>query len=1100
MKKLIILMTLFLLCNSLFPAQFLAADTEKDTTQESASSDDEYNEFGIKKGTMVHGEDISELSEEELQYIPEGWRDGVVEDVHGHAEGEHEEEAPEGAMSRAATYPNVNDYIVSKKFTTAKIEYDYKSVFPKMNYRSGYAKVEGVVAHETANDSSTITGEISYMTRNYQNAFVHAFVDHQRIIEIHPTGYSVWGAGRYGNQRFAQVELVRVHTFDNFARSIDNYASYIASVLYKYKLGVSSAETKGSGTLWSHAAISKFLGGTNHSDPHGYFAKYGYNWSEFTELVTAKYKKLAGTTTPVTPVAAPKEVATSKLGHLKSSSAKIYSKLSSTASTSAGTTNLNEVFYIKKEATVGSTKYYLISQQPSATTGVVGWVKSTDITVQTHSTVDKNAKIYYIKGTGSAYTKPWGGTGDYYFKSLAASAGVEFKVNMTEKVGSTTWYRGVANGRTIWIEAKNVVSSVEKAVSKLGHIKSSTVKIYPDLTKLSSTITAGTTYTNTVYYIKKEVLLHGTTYYLLSKNPSSTTGVVGWAKATDVTAQTHATVDKKAKTFYALGTGSAYTKVWGGSKDFYFQKLVVSSGREFKVNLTEKVGSTIWYQGVLNGKTVWIEAKNVSAAKTTATSKIGQIESSKVKIYKDLNNLSSTAAAGTTYTNKAYYIKQKAVLNGVSYYLLSNSPSATTGVVGWVKTSDMKAHTHTTIDKKAKTFYIKGTGSSYTKAWGRTNDISVKSLKTFKNKPFEVKKTEKVGASLWYYGVLDGKSMWIRYSLLSSEGEAQKVAVSSVKKTATSKIGQIESSKVKIYKDLNNLSSTAAAGTTYTNKAYYIKQKAVLNGVSYYLLSTSPSITTGVVGWVKTSDMKAHTHKAIDKTAKTLYITGRGSSYTKAWGRTNDISVKSLKTFKNKPFEVKKTEKVGASLWYYGVLDGKSMWIRYSLLSSEGEAQKVAVSSVKKTATSKIGQIESSKVKIYKDLNNLSSTVTAGKTYTNKAYYIKQKAVLNGVSYYLLSSKPSITTGVVGWVKTSDMKAHTHKAIDKTAKTLYITGRGSSYTKAWGRTNDISVKSLKTYKNKPFKVKKTEKVGASLWYYGVLDGKSMWIRYSLLKK
>ena len=37
--------------------------------------------------------------------------------------------------------------------------------------------------HDTANDNSTIEGEINYMRNNYTNAFVHAFVDGNRIIE-----------------------------------------------------------------------------------------------------------------------------------------------------------------------------------------------------------------------------------------------------------------------------------------------------------------------------------------------------------------------------------------------------------------------------------------------------------------------------------------------------------------------------------------------------------------------------------------------------------------------------------------------------------------------------------------------------------------------------------------------------------------------------------------------------------------------------------------------------------------------------------------------------------------------------------------------------
>ncbi|QGS69553.1 hypothetical protein CV093_18580 [Oceanobacillus sp. 143] len=100
------------------------------------------------------------------------------------------------------------------------------------------------------------------------------------------------GAGRHANKRFVHVELVRVDNFDQFARSINNYASYIAKVLLDYNLGVTDAENTGKGTLWSHRAVSEHLGGTNHVDPHGYFARYGYKWDDFVKLVTSKYNEM----------------------------------------------------------------------------------------------------------------------------------------------------------------------------------------------------------------------------------------------------------------------------------------------------------------------------------------------------------------------------------------------------------------------------------------------------------------------------------------------------------------------------------------------------------------------------------------------------------------------------------------------------------------------------------------------------------------------------------------------------------------------------------------------------------------------------------------
>ena len=59
------------------------------------------------------------------------------------------------------------------------------------------------------------------------------------------------------------------HDYDSFARSMNN-CDYAATQLQYYGLKPNSAENDGSGTVWTHAAISRWLGGTDHADPHGY--------------------------------------------------------------------------------------------------------------------------------------------------------------------------------------------------------------------------------------------------------------------------------------------------------------------------------------------------------------------------------------------------------------------------------------------------------------------------------------------------------------------------------------------------------------------------------------------------------------------------------------------------------------------------------------------------------------------------------------------------------------------------------------------------------------------------------------------------------------
>ncbi|MFP3359521.1 GW dipeptide domain-containing protein, partial [Planococcus sp. SIMBA_143] len=115
-------------------------------------------------------------------------------------------------------------------------------------------------------------------------------------------------------------------------------------------------------------------------------------------------------------------------------------------------------------------------------------------------------------------------------------------------------------------------------------------------------------------------------YYLISTNPSSETGVLGWVKAQDVSSHSHKGVDTKSKTFYVKGTGNAYSKAWGGSKDLVYD-LSSLSMKEFQVNKTETVGNNTWYRGILEGKEVFIHSSYLMTKEEESTSRLGHISS-----------------------------------------------------------------------------------------------------------------------------------------------------------------------------------------------------------------------------------------------------------------------------------------------------------------------------------------------------------------------------------------------------------------------------------------------------------------------------------------
>jgi internalin B len=1028
-------------------------------TVEDPEGKEEYNELGVKIGTEVYGEDISKLTEKELQYIPQGWRDGNYES-------EHKEEEQKKSFFMMAAYPNTNRYIFTENLASVKTEYSHKSSFPKFPYRYGYGKVEGVVAHETATDGSTIDGEISYMSRNYNNAFVHAFVDHSRIIEIHPTDYAAWGGGRFANQRFIHVELVRVNSFDQFARSIHLYSDYIASLIYKYNLNVTNAEASGQGTLWSHKAVAVHLGGTDHVDPHGYFQKWGYNWNEFVKLVTVKYNKLAIKKSDV-----------SKLGQIKNSNGVIYQDPTNPyLPTKQASSYINSVYYIKQEAKFSGSTYYLLSEKPSSKDEVIGWIHSKDLVAYDHKGIDKDLKRFVVKGTGKAYTKAWGGSNNISLDSLANYAGIEIVVDLTESVGLNVWYRGLLNGKKVWIHSSYLSANVvERAADLLGHVKNSEVRIFKQLDNLSGFKYAGTQYDNQVYQITKQATVNSENYYLITSPINK--AAIGWVLAKDTLVSTFVELNNQLQTVFLTGEGSMYNTVWGGSKNVLFGNLTNFVGREFKPDLAGKVGNEVWYRGQFEGKQTWIHSQNLTIAPQNRTSLLGKIQKNNVKIYSSIESLDNYTIAGNQYIDNTFYIKKQVLINGQLFYSISNEPSFVKGIVGWVRAEDITALTHQSVDKKSKSFYIKGTVTGFSKAWGGGNDAIYQNLSQSKIQLFEVHLTEKVGNELWYRGRLNGKTVWVH----SSE-------VSAIQENKTGKLGHLRNKAARIYREIGNDSSSIPFGINYLNTVYYIKKQAVINGDVFYLISREPSSVKGIVGWVRAGDISVHTHVSVKKSSQLFAVKGIGKSYNKAWGGSKDIVHPRLSQLKGELFKVNLIEKVGNNTWYRGNLNGKQVWVHSSYVSTKVEA-----------ATSKLGHLRTSNAKIFKKYYDLSSFNTAGNTNMNTVYYIKKQAFNKGHLYYLISKEPSDSKGAVGWVHAKDLSIHLHSGFNKNKKVFYIKGTGSAYKKAWGGSKDIVYKRLSSNKNKVFKVTLAEKVGNNIWYRGSLNGKSVWIHSSFLK-
>lgn len=193
------------------------------------------------------------------------------------------------ASSSLHVSSSVNAYIASHKLQPVGITKDLHT-FENFGYQTADGKPTGVVFHYTDNATNySARNEADYeINGGWKSAFVHTFIDAGTILNIHDISKGCWGSGPQGNKYFVQFELVTARNSDEFARSVNNAAYYVAYLAHHFNWPLTLA-SNGVGTIWTHHNVTEFLGGTDHTDPDAYLAKHGYNTTQFLDLVKAHY-------------------------------------------------------------------------------------------------------------------------------------------------------------------------------------------------------------------------------------------------------------------------------------------------------------------------------------------------------------------------------------------------------------------------------------------------------------------------------------------------------------------------------------------------------------------------------------------------------------------------------------------------------------------------------------------------------------------------------------------------------------------------------------------------------------------------------------------
>ena len=114
------------------------------------------------------------------------------------------------------------------------------------------------------------------------------------------------------------------------------------------------------------------------------------------------------------------------------------------------------MYYAKKLINKNEQLYYLISEQPSAQDGVIGWIARSEVQTHPLTYIDCDKKHYAIRGTGSSYDIPWGTKEHIVVEDLSEFTNQLFEIERTERVNNTPWYYGILSGKKMWISDNNL--------------------------------------------------------------------------------------------------------------------------------------------------------------------------------------------------------------------------------------------------------------------------------------------------------------------------------------------------------------------------------------------------------------------------------------------------------------------------------------------------------------------------------------------------------------------------------------------------------------------------------------------------------------------
>lgn len=157
--------------------------------------------------------------------------------------------------------------------------YAYTQVEQVVNNGHGSMTPSYLVIHETSNPGASAANHVKLYSRGYSYAVQYVMeLDGSKVYHTMYDNRLAWAVGN-GNAHCVNIELAHATNRSDFDKQWSEAVKWAGDYLKKRGWNVSQ--------MLSHNECRLRWGGTTHTDPNGYFEKYGKSWSQFKAAVAS---------------------------------------------------------------------------------------------------------------------------------------------------------------------------------------------------------------------------------------------------------------------------------------------------------------------------------------------------------------------------------------------------------------------------------------------------------------------------------------------------------------------------------------------------------------------------------------------------------------------------------------------------------------------------------------------------------------------------------------------------------------------------------------------------------------------------------------------